>query len=325
MTPTTSSPQPVLQLKKPTVSMNGQFAPSVDIYAGEGARPRSGSVLSANTRHSRSGSIVDRLSGKHHSPVIPSATSRTTDESHKKKKKGKKGKKERTRSVSSAVSGANSSIAAALAKSGLHIASPVDTDIQSSAHSTSRHSKRSPFLVRGKEADDDSYMRAEGDDEASRLDIHDYEDEDDDEDESDSDLDEHLPVTGFAVASNRRQHEFHGMFPAVDEGDYLIEGELTSMDNVMGGSRCRLRLCAVKGHLGTRSSIRFGESPVLPRKHLWLGDRCKSPKALKGWTIPDLIARGTIHRDPHYREENDGSGHSQCDRCSNRRRQGEFC
>lgn len=49
--------------------------------------------------------------------------------------------------------------------------------------------------------------------------------DDDDEDDSGSELDDDLPVTGFAVASNRRNADFHAMFPTVDEGDYLIEGE----------------------------------------------------------------------------------------------------
>lgn len=47
----------------------------------------------------------------------------------------------------------------------------------------------------------------------------------DDELEDDLDLDpDDIPVTGFAVASNRRNQEFHEMFPNIPEGDYLIEG-----------------------------------------------------------------------------------------------------
>jgi hypothetical protein len=49
--------------------------------------------------------------------------------------------------------------------------------------------------------------------------------EDEEEDDSGSDLDDDLPVSGFAVASTRRNADFHAMFPSVDEGDYLIEGE----------------------------------------------------------------------------------------------------
>ncbi|THH09336.1 hypothetical protein EW145_g2094 [Phellinidium pouzarii] len=41
--------------------------------------------------------------------------------------------------------------------------------------------------------------------------------------EDELDLQEEIPVTGFAVASNRRNADFHEMFPQVPEGDYLIE------------------------------------------------------------------------------------------------------
>ena len=33
-----------------------------------------------------------------------------------------------------------------------------------------------------------------------------------------------FPVTGFAVASNKRNADFHELFPSVPEGDYLIDG-----------------------------------------------------------------------------------------------------
>ena len=45
------------------------------------------------------------------------------------------------------------------------------------------------------------------------------------DDSDDLDLDpEDIPVTGFAVASNKRNQDFHELFPTVPEGDYLIEG-----------------------------------------------------------------------------------------------------
>ncbi|KAI0082130.1 GRAM-domain-containing protein [Panus rudis PR-1116 ss-1] len=47
--------------------------------------------------------------------------------------------------------------------------------------------------------------------------------EEDEEDLDDLDLDTDIPVTGFAVASNRRNQEFHDMFANIPEGDYLIE------------------------------------------------------------------------------------------------------
>ena len=46
----------------------------------------------------------------------------------------------------------------------------------------------------------------------------------DESDELDLDPDD-IPVTGFAVASNKRNQDFHELFPSVPEGDYLIEGE----------------------------------------------------------------------------------------------------
>jgi hypothetical protein len=53
---------------------------------------------------------------------------------------------------------------------------------------------------------------------------------DDDDVLDDLDLeDDDIPVTGFAVASNKRNADFHELFPNVPEGDYLIEGELFSM------------------------------------------------------------------------------------------------
>ena len=42
--------------------------------------------------------------------------------------------------------------------------------------------------------------------------------------ESDDELEEEIPVTGFAVASNKRNTDFHELFPSIPEGDYLIEG-----------------------------------------------------------------------------------------------------
>ncbi|CAK5276179.1 unnamed protein product [Mycena citricolor] len=58
------------------------------------------------------------------------------------------------------------------------------------------------------------------------------EDSSDDDGNSESDVDsgsalddlaDDIPVTGFAVASNKRNAEFHELFPGVPEGDYLID------------------------------------------------------------------------------------------------------
>ena len=48
-------------------------------------------------------------------------------------------------------------------------------------------------------------------------------DSSDDVEEVTADL---MPVTGFAVASSKRNADFHELFPDIPEGDYLIEGAL---------------------------------------------------------------------------------------------------
>ncbi|EPQ60214.1 GRAM-domain-containing protein [Gloeophyllum trabeum ATCC 11539] len=48
-------------------------------------------------------------------------------------------------------------------------------------------------------------------------------DEDLSDEESDDLGDDDIPVTGFAVASNKRNADFHELFPTIPEGDYLID------------------------------------------------------------------------------------------------------
>lgn len=111
----------------------------------------------------------------------------------------------------------HSSVVAALAKGGLHIASATGDEAMIKAAKTRKVSsgmKRSPYLTRGgRDMDDDD------DDEESDVDDLEFDDEEDD----DSDLAEDLSVLGYAVASNRRNADFHALFPSVDEGDYLID------------------------------------------------------------------------------------------------------
>ena len=174
-------------------------------------RERSNSVHSAHsagTRATRPESLAQ--SGKSNvSPAVPGSSLFPVDKRSTKSKMSKK--KRRGLSGSSGVSGAGSTIAAALAKTGLHIASPTEGDLYGKRYIGKT---RSPHLVRGG-AD------GEGEGEYEME-----EDDEEDEDASDSDPEEHLPVTGFAVASNKRQADFHALFTSVDEGDYLIEGEL---------------------------------------------------------------------------------------------------
>lgn len=109
-------------------------------------------------------------------------------------------------------SASTNGIAAALAKSGLQITGDEQVLKASLQNRAVSSAGRSPYLVRQDYESDDGYGS---------------------EDESDIMSDEegldNLPVTGFAVASNRRNAEFHSLFPSVDEGDYLIEGEMKQL------------------------------------------------------------------------------------------------
>ena len=115
-------------------------------------------------------------------------------------------------------------LASALAASGLAMAHPAVTlppsfaPAETSAHGRTSFERRAPrsrgaSLTNGAGdfSDRDSF-RSASDSEAS-------------DDSDDLDLDpEDIPVTGFAVASNKRNQDFHELFPTVPEGDYLIEG-----------------------------------------------------------------------------------------------------
>jgi hypothetical protein len=69
-------------------------------------------------------------------------------------------------------------------------------------------------------------VRQEQDGDTSSVDGHDEDvDDDSDDDELLAELnDGDIPVTGFAVASNKRNADFHELFRTIPEGDYLIEG-----------------------------------------------------------------------------------------------------
>jgi hypothetical protein len=176
---------------------------------------------------------------------------------------GKKSKRSRRGSGSS-----KSGIAAALAKTGLHLPATHGThglddqaSVKTAASTDARTSGRSPFLVRNKDDDAGSSMLgAEGDDEASMIQAY-ADDDDDEDDESDTSSEGNdIPVSGFAVASNRRNSEFHAQFPTVDEGDYLIEGKCE-----LDAAEYRLWLCLGQGDTRSRPLLRVGESYLLSR------------------------------------------------------------
>jgi len=216
-------------------------------------RDRSGSTLSNDLRPVKSGSAFGKTSSL-------------------KPPDGKKSKKSRRLSASS-----KNGIAAALAKGGLALAhghthtadgEPIlGVGSVKSAPSSRRGSRRNPYLKSSHRPD------GEGSDAALEFD----DDEDDEDEDFDSDIESGLPVTGFAVASNRRNAEFHQMFPSVDEGDYLIEGKLLLPHLRELKLTPRLWMCIVERYTSTGTIVCLRESYLFSCQYLWLDYRCESP------------------------------------------------
>lgn len=69
-------------------------------------------------------------------------------------------------------------------------------------------------------------------------------------------------ITGFAVASSKRNADFHSLFTSVPEDDYLIEGKICSRYYY---SKllfilvfiCRLRMCSCSGDFDSRPTVRL--------------------------------------------------------------------
>lgn len=100
------------------------------------------------------------------------------------------------------------------ALSGHHAAASQSSIEDSPTGTRSRHNS---LLARPPEHESDYVSSAEG-----------FDDEVEDDSEDDALLaelnDGDIPVTGFAVASNKRNADFHDLFRTIPEGDYLIEG-----------------------------------------------------------------------------------------------------
>ena len=91
-----------------------------------------------------------------------------------------------------------------------------------SASSVTRHDKlvsslELPGNTSGKRSRAPSFAQA--------SDYSDNEETDESSDDVDDVTADLMPVTGFAVASSKRNADFHELFPDIPEGDYLIEGE----------------------------------------------------------------------------------------------------
>lgn len=181
--------------------------------------------------------IFRRLSIKESTPVSPAPMTASTTSSKSPKRK-------------------NTGLASAIAASGLAMANPAVSMPQITpaeiiareqrSNTVSSHRSRSSVdrtrsPVRSRQTSL-SYPQSEFSDRDSFVSGVEGSDEDDD---LDLDADD-IPVTGFAVASARRNQEFHEMFPAVPEGDYLIEGACPGYMRLkppfrsnLGSARCR--------------------------------------------------------------------------------------
>ncbi|KAF8172875.1 hypothetical protein BJ912DRAFT_1065505 [Pholiota molesta] len=117
------------------------------------------------------------------------------------------------------------------------LASPRSVASRKSSHGSAGRRSRRPSAAHsdGAGSEQHAHASANGDGESvvradyySGLDLLDDGSSDEDESGSGSDIDglmgeDDIPVTGFAVASNKRNADFHELFPTVPEGDYLIE------------------------------------------------------------------------------------------------------
>lgn len=191
-----------------------------------------------------------REPGRHRDSIVQRVAERLNSPTGEVKRR--KSRRSRRLSTSSALSQGNS-IAAALAKSGLQLANASEELPSKSGNARTVSNGRSPYLLNPHDCDtDDGYGTEDESAEGSEIEGID-----------------HLPVTGFAVASNRRNAEFHAMFPTVDDGDYLIEGEAFHPLRLI----IRLRLCVGQRYSGAWEAICFRESYLLPFKPFRMGNR----------------------------------------------------
>ena len=126
------------------------------------------------------------------------------------------------------------------------------------------------YAAGGDEARPDYYSGLEGssdeDGSASELDSDDLELGDDD-----------IPVTGFAVASNKRNADFHELFPTVPEGDYLIEGGwfVLCAKSLLSDLSTRLWLRVAEGNFNSRTTLYFREPYLFSCQYIWMDHRRK--------------------------------------------------
>lgn len=76
---------------------------------------------------------------------------------------------------------------------------------------------------------------------------------------------DNIPVTGFAVASSKRNLDFHELFVEIPEGDYLIEGEHPYHYLLQTLTFCRLWLRPSTRDPHPRPTVHIREPRMLSR------------------------------------------------------------
>nr|ODN96044.1 hypothetical protein L204_03735 [Cryptococcus depauperatus CBS 7855] len=179
---------------------------SIPLSSRDRANSLASSSYASNGHRSRSGSIVSKVTSRISGNTSPNRLRPTESKSS-----SKKSKNERRKSINSTTS-VNSGVVAALVKGGLHIASPTGEELVVKATRTSRKSRNRGSYHQNREGDENDGACTDG-----------HYAEGYEEEEGDSDLPEDMSVMGYAVASNRRNSDFHSLFQIVEPEDYLID------------------------------------------------------------------------------------------------------
>lgn len=93
-------------------------------------------------------------------------------------------------------------------------------------------------------------------------------------------------ITGFAVASNKRNREFHATFRSVPEGDYLLDGKASCFSETLNRLILfRLWLCIAKGDIGTWQDVCLRKPHLLQFQYFRMGHECKRAGCLCDWSL----------------------------------------
>jgi hypothetical protein len=149
------------------------------------------------------------------------------------------------------------------------------TSLGRSTVSTSPHRSRRTTTGRPREVSNaSSTSRRVGGTEGSNSEDSDY-DSTDALDFGDDDI----PITGFAVATMKRNQEFHELFPTIPGDDYLIDGvSLPAVRRIVFDNYIpRLWMRVTTGYPDSRTTLHLREPHVFLCQHIWLGDDPRHP------------------------------------------------